>query len=182
MTHNARWSDEEIQFLKLNYGSMKPQKIADVLGRTVISVKSQAYTLGYAKKKLKAIDGKKQCSKCNQIKTIADFYTHKSSSDGLYSWCRVCTQVSRKEKYFQKKLKEQDQEKIDFISSVKDQLFKCNKCLKEMTIDNFGIYRRNTTKKLTVRPNCTKCKNRIDRDRRLERERRNEYAEPTNRA
>ena len=33
----------------------------------------------------------KQCSKCKQTKSLADFYVNKSTKDGLYYMCKPCS-------------------------------------------------------------------------------------------
>ena len=33
----------------------------------------------------------KKCSKCNCLKKLSEFYKQKQNSDGLYSWCKSCT-------------------------------------------------------------------------------------------
>ena len=33
----------------------------------------------------------KRCPKCGEFKSLAEFYTNRSTKDGLTVWCKTCT-------------------------------------------------------------------------------------------
>lgn len=41
----------------------------------------------------------KNCIKCNELKSIENFYKSKLSKDGLYTYCKVCHKLERKKSY-----------------------------------------------------------------------------------
>ena len=47
----------------------------------------------------------KQCAKCGNHLPISEFTKNNRASDGLYSYCRTCTNLISKDKYQKKKLK-----------------------------------------------------------------------------
>jgi len=50
---------------------------------------------------MKSISENKICSKCKQLKSIAEFHKYKTSKDGLKSWCKDCAAKSNREWYQQ---------------------------------------------------------------------------------
>lgn len=54
----------------------------------------------------------KNCIKCNELKSIEDFYKSKLTKDGLYTYCKVCHKLERKNSYKNNKEKSINQSKI----------------------------------------------------------------------
>ena len=48
----------------------------------------------YQKKPKAEILPFKTCSKCNEVKYLNEFPTHKKRADGVGSWCRICSRVA----------------------------------------------------------------------------------------
>lgn len=48
----------------------------------------------------------KQCIKCNETKSVENFYSHSTTKDGLYSYCKDCSRKRRKNIYKNNKEKE----------------------------------------------------------------------------
>lgn len=173
--NNKRWSKEEKDFLKDNYGKIPIKTIADVLGRTETGVKSQAINFGITRKKPPVIEGKKYCTNCKEHKNHDEFYKHNNTKDGLYSWCRLCTGISRRKKYFDKQHEQKEKEKEAFIEANKDNLFKCTRCKEMLPLKAFRIAHRSNGR-IERKTFCKACIAKKDRLRRLERERENDYA------
>jgi hypothetical protein len=54
----------------------------------------------------------KNCIKCNELKSIENFYKSKLTKDGLYTYCKVCHKLERKKSYKNNKEKEINQSKL----------------------------------------------------------------------
>jgi hypothetical protein len=54
----------------------------------------------------------KNCIKCNELKSIENFYKSKLSKDGLYTYCKVCHKLERKKSYKNNKEKTINQSKL----------------------------------------------------------------------
>lgn len=63
----------------------------------------------------------KQCKKCNQLKSLSEFYKRSSNKDGLRNWCKLCENESAKKwrnnnrshiKDYNKKYKNENKEQI----------------------------------------------------------------------
>ena len=175
VNNNKRWSKEEVDFLKTNYREMPIETICDVLGRSLAGVKSKAITLEITRKKLPVIDGKKCCLKCETYKVFDDFYKHHNTKDGFYSWCKDCTNLSRRQKYFEKHFEEQEKMKKAFIKENKDKTFKCTRCKEILPLDSYRVAFRSNGR-IERKTFCKACIAKKDRLRRLERERENDYA------
>jgi hypothetical protein len=50
-----------------------------------------------------AEDGRKQCSKCKELKPFSEFYKNRSTNDGLARWCKECKSEYRKNHKAEKK-------------------------------------------------------------------------------
>ncbi len=61
----------------------------------------------------------KNCIKCNELKSIEDFYKSKLSKDGLYTYCKVCHKLERKKSY--KNNKQKSKEYYEFNKEIKIQ-------------------------------------------------------------
>lgn len=52
------------------------------------------------------MDSTKKCAKCGEIKLLKDFTKQKTSKDGFYCYCRLCSRENRKESYLKNRDKE----------------------------------------------------------------------------
>ena len=49
----------------------------------------------------------KYCRKCNMIKPVSDFYTHKDFKNGYHPNCKSCIQIKNKKIYSNRKFGEE---------------------------------------------------------------------------
>lgn len=91
-THNV-WSEDEINWLKLNYSIFKKKKSAIHLNRSIGSIGKMAGRLGLSTPRIQNNLEKqtKICTKCKIEKAYIDFGQKKSiKKDGLRSMCKMC--------------------------------------------------------------------------------------------
>jgi 5-methylcytosine-specific restriction endonuclease McrA len=66
----------------------------------------------------------KRCTKCNEIKPIAEFYRSSQNSDGLESWCKECRRQASRERYRSTK----EAVRGHRMSVYRDGLKRCSAC------------------------------------------------------
>lgn len=97
---NTKLDDEIIEKMKsMRQNGIKPPEICEKLDVSASSVSK------YTKRPesiLNIIDGKKQCTCCQQNKDIAEFYD-RPDRKGVASHCKECVLDSQKEKYRERK-------------------------------------------------------------------------------
>ena len=182
---NKAWTEEEEDFICINFYKMSIDEISDILGRTKTAVKSKALHLGLRRNYMpKEKDGLFLCTKCQEYKEIDNFYKNKKSKTGLFHFCKPCASMHAKRKYHKERADLEDehlrQAKQKFIDSKKGELFFCKLCQTEKPIDDYAVYRRTTRNDRYERRNyCRPCASKHGQERRIEKERKNEYAKFT---
>ena len=58
--------------------------------------------MGIKGKPVPLIDGKKECTECNELKVLEDFYKKSTGPHGRTNMCKDCTNLKRKEKHVPK--------------------------------------------------------------------------------
>ena len=95
----------------------------------------------------------KNCVKCNELKSIEDFYKSKRNKDGLYTYCKVCQKLKRNNSYKKNKEIETKRNKI-WYENNKEKIKEYRKeyyiIIKENNINNkkqrwFDKYLQNKT-------------------------------------
>lgn len=91
-------------------------------------------------------DGKiKVCTKCDQGKPVSEFYKHKSSPDGLMSWCKQCHREYMNKSRKKKKSKKTITEKSKFNEiKISDGRFplKAPKSVDKKAVKNWNKFKR----------------------------------------
>ncbi len=80
------------------------------------------------------IDGHKQCLDCNQVKPASDYRKSIKSSGGITPSCRACLSEKMRNKRRAAGMKPNPWRDYPVIDGVK----KCYKCLRDLSIDQFG--------------------------------------------
>lgn len=70
--------------------------------------------------------GHKFCLKCNQDKLFSEFSNDKSKKTGLFSWCKICVNKDKKEKYLERKEKILKYQKSYYIKNNEKILKRCS--------------------------------------------------------
>ena len=145
-----RWTDEEIQFLKIAYPNknITASDIAKELGRTENQVWKKVSELKIRKNKEELPIGCKRCSKCKTILNLNYF-------DKNSSWCKQC----RSE--YAKALRNVDVKK-DTETQVAFK--KCPKCKEVKEVSEFN---KNKLKKDGLNAYCRLCQNKASKESRL---------------
>jgi hypothetical protein len=109
------------EFYKNNRGGCK---------KCIRAYQAKYYASNYATPvKSKLPDGLKRCSKCHEVKPIAEYYKDKSSKSGYQHKCKVCSNIARKRRN-QKYLKPKE--------LVPEGFKKCSKCQEVLDTAKFN--------------------------------------------
>ena len=139
-----KWTDEEIQFLKIFYPdkNIKAVDIAKELGRTENQIFKKAGELKIRKNKEELPIGCKRCPRCKTILTLECFYLNNS-------WCKQCATEYRKSLRHKEVKKD-----ISPQLAVK----KCARCEEIKSVELFGKVSRN---KDGYNETCLECRRKI---------------------
>jgi len=96
-----RWSDDEINYLRINYKSTKYSDIGKSLNRATKSVSAKARKLGlnaprgrFRKSRVRK-DGYRLCAKCKIWKKLSEFYAR---GQGKQCYCKDCWKIINRER------------------------------------------------------------------------------------
>jgi hypothetical protein len=98
------WSEEDIEFLKLNYASMTKKELGSIIGRTEAAVTDKAKLIGVGRKNLNSRFNKETriCVICkNEFPRTAEYFTTfiaKRDKEVFQNKCRPCEKVYVQEK------------------------------------------------------------------------------------
>jgi len=99
------YTEEEIEYLKNNYGKISVQEIADKFNRTYISIVCKAHEVGISNKRQNTSKDKqyRTCIVCKKVfeKTPDNFTSFKAKRDGVtfVSKCKKCERIKIAERY-----------------------------------------------------------------------------------
>ena len=119
------------------------------------------------------VDGRKNCSKCNQFLLIVNFNSNPNVKSGLCSWCILCTKKYQQQKYIPtgkprgrpKKL----QTAIGPITPkeiLPEGLKRCSKCLSVKEASSI-FFCKNPQTKSGLSADCKECRYKQDKERKL---------------
>jgi hypothetical protein len=106
-------------------------------------------------KPVRVINGKKSCSRCNQLLPVSEFHKHTQTSSGLASACKACTAEVFKATYVPRPR--------DTAIRVVDGAKPCSRCRQVLPVSRFGRYAGTPT---GLAYQCKKCAAEVQRARR----------------
>jgi len=115
------------------------------------------------KKKIKPRDGHKICSRCDNEKSLKEFYNNRSTKDGLDNKCKDCSRESCKE--YREKYKKEKR------GDIKCDYKKCTGCEENKPARAFN---KDKTKKYGLSSRCIDCRDKYHNDPEVKK-RRSEY-------
>lgn len=164
-----RYSKEEEDFLRREYGKSTTREIAIVLGRSTkgISARARRLKLNYFDIPEDIPEGHKFCIGCGSVLPLDEFAVMKRSKDGKTPNCKCCVNKKNSERWLKQKEKRilsaammEDEQAKAIMAELSTQKFVCIKCKEEKLGSEFSFDKNRM--KLEGRCKCCKMENNLE--------------------